>query len=77
MSTEVWSYVIYGIWFLAWVVLELLGLERARTKVPWWTLSETGWSLERRHSAFKLLFYAGLSILTVHIAFGFPNNPLP
>ena len=69
-----WSYIVYGIWFLIWVVLELLGWKRKRTGVPWKTLSETGWALEKRFTWVRLLFFAGLCILTAHIVFGFPGG---
>lgn len=71
---EEWSYLVYGLWFCAWVVLELLGL---RKKTPWFTLSETGWSLEKHFTVARLAIFAGLAILLVHIVFGFPHNPLP
>jgi len=64
-----WSYLVYGLWFLAWVVLEALGLTG---RVPWRTLSETAWSLERLSKFFRLIFLAGLTVLTAHIVWRFP-----
>lgn len=69
-----WSYVVYGLWFLAWVILEVLGWKRGKTRVPWKTLSETSWALEKRFTFLRLAFLAGLVILAVHIVFGFPSQ---
>lgn len=74
MTAEIWSYVVYGVWFAAWALLELLGWKRIRTGVPWLTLSETAWSLERRFTWARIVIFAGLGILLVHIVFGFPSG---
>jgi len=63
-----WSYLVYGAWFLAWVGLELLGFTRRRSGVPWVTLSETVWTLERKLPWLRVVFALGLGLLTVHIA---------
>lgn len=63
-----WSYAVYGAWFAAWATLELFGLARKRSRVPWLTLSETVWSLDRHRSWLRLVFAAGFGILTVHLA---------
>ena len=65
-----WSYAIWGGWFAAFVVLEFLGLFRV---VPWVTLSETAWAVEGLSTWLKILFLAGLTVLTAHIVFHFPN----
>ena len=69
-----WSFLVWGLWFCAFVVLELLAL---RKRSPWITLSETGWSLERFSPWIRIVVFAGLAILLVHIVWGFPSNPLP
>ncbi len=65
-----WSYIAWGAWFVAFVVLEFLGLFRV---FGWVTLSETAWSLESLSSWIKILFLSGLSVLIAHIVFHFPN----
>lgn len=73
-----WSYAVYGAWFLIWVVLEVAGWKRARTRVPWVTLSETAWNLERTFTVARIVILAGLTVLAAHIVFGFPGStPLP
>jgi hypothetical protein len=73
MSVEIWSYLVYGLWFLLWVVLEFLGLQRKKTGVPWFTLSETAWALQKRFGGpVRVTFLAGLVTLTVHIVAGWP-----
>ena len=64
------SFVVWGLWFALFVVLEFLGLFRV---VPWVTLSETVWSLESLSSWIKILFLSGLCVLTAHIVWGFPK----
>lgn len=64
------SYLVWGIWFALFVILEFLGLFRV---VPWVTLSETAWSLEALSGLVKILFLSGLTVLTVHIVFNWPN----
>lgn len=71
MTATTWSYIVYGAWFLTWVILEILGWKH---KVPWLTLSETSWTLERRFTWLRLIILAGLCILTAHIVFGFPRG---
>lgn len=66
-----WSFAVWGLWFLAFVVLELLGL---RKRSPWITLSETTWALEKRMTWIRLIILAGLAILVPHLVFGFPGN---
>jgi hypothetical protein len=63
------SYIAWSSWFLAFVVLEFLGYFRV---VPWVTLSETVWKLESVADLFKIIFLAGLVVLTVHIVFRWP-----
>ena len=63
-----WSYIVYGVWFAAWVILELLGVARRHSRVPWVTLSETAWSLDRHRRWLRVVFALGLGILSVHIA---------
>lgn len=74
-STPTWhpvdwrSYVVWGAWFGAFVVLELLG---RFGHVPWRTLSDAAWSLEAWSWEIKLVIFSGLAILLVHIAFRWP-----
>lgn len=63
------SYLVWGIWFLAFVVLELLGRFAG---VPWRTLSDTAWSIEQWSWVAKLIIFSGLCILLVHIVFRWP-----
>jgi hypothetical protein len=67
------SYVTWGTWFGAFVVLELLGLFRRYTHVPWESLSRTIWALET-WSAVQIIVLAGLTILTAHLVFQFPRG---
>ena len=71
MSAWHWSAVIWGVWFAAFVVLELLA---AFDRSPWNTLSWTAWELESKSSVFSVAFLAGLAVLAVHIAFRWPNR---
>lgn len=63
------SYLVWGIWFLLFVVLELLG---RFAHVPWRTLSDTAWSIEAWSWEAKLIIFSGLCILLVHIVFRWP-----
>jgi hypothetical protein len=64
-----WDVAVWGAWFAIFVVLELLGNFNL---VPWNTLSSFSWQLERLSDWVKLLFFAGLAILLVHITFRWP-----
>jgi hypothetical protein len=63
------SYIVWGSWFLAFVVLELLGVFHA---VPWKSLSQTAWTLESLSGWVKIIVLAGLVVLTVHIVAHWP-----
>lgn len=63
------SYLVWGIWFVAFVVLELLGRFAG---VQWRTLSDTAWSIEQWSWIAKLIVFSGLCILLVHIVFRWP-----
>lgn len=79
MTVETWSYLAYGLWFLIWVALEVTGYAHKSSRVPWFTLSETAWALQKRFKGpARVILFAGLSILLVHICFGFPGAyPVP
>ena len=60
-----WSYSIWGSWFLAFVVLELLAAFKV---VPWRTLSSTVWDLiQRTNGIGAIAIVAGLAVLLVHL----------
>lgn len=63
------SLIVWGLWFLLFLVLEFLGLFHV---TPWNSLSDTAWDLENVSDWIKVLFLAGLIILTVHIVFRWP-----
>ena len=59
------SYLVWGAWFLAFVVLELLA---AFHVVPWRTLSSTVWDLiQRTNGVGAIVVVAGLAVLAVHL----------
>jgi hypothetical protein len=67
------SYVVWGVWFAAFVVLELLGrFGHDAGVIPWRTLSDTAWSIEAWSWIAKLVVFSGLCILLVHIVFRWP-----
>lgn len=63
------SYLIWGLWFALFLALEL---PAAFGLTPWRTLSSTAWALEGLGSAVKVIFLAGLVVLTVHIVAHWP-----
>lgn len=63
------SYIVWGVWFAAFVALEI---PAAFGITPWRTLSTTAWNLEGLASAVKVIFLAGLVVLTVHIVAHWP-----
>lgn len=65
-----WGALVYGLWFLLWLIIELIGW-RAR-KAPWPTLSEEAWWAQRRYRLLRIVIPLGLAILTIHIAAGWP-----
>jgi len=65
------SRIVWGSWLLLFLVLELLGYFRA---VPWVTLSETVWDLEFKYRFLALLVAGGLFVLTLHLAFKWPER---
>lgn len=64
-----WSAGVYVSWFLAWVVLELLGYWRV---TPWVTLSEFVWNREGKSKLRRLAVYTGFSVLAAHLAVEWP-----
>ena len=59
------SWLVWGAWFLAFVVLEFLALFGV---VPWKTLSETVWDLiQRTNGIAAIALVAGLAVLAVHL----------
>lgn len=60
--------VVWAVWFLAFVALEIAALCGA----PWQTLSGTSWGLEKLSDVVKIIVLAGLVVLTVHIVFRWP-----
>lgn len=63
------SYLVWGLWLLLFLILEFLGLFKV---FGWVSLSETAWSVESLGGAVKILFLAGLVVLTVHIVARWP-----
>lgn len=70
-NTTAWSLGIWGGWMALFLVLELLGLFRA---VPWVTLSETVWTIERFQKVLALVVAGGLFALILHFAFRWPEQ---
>lgn len=64
-----WWDVVWAVWFALFLGLEL---PAAVGVTPWRTLSSTAWALEGTASAVKIVFLAGLVVLTVHIVFRWP-----
>lgn len=64
-----WSYVVWGLWILLFLALELPGDWRW---VPWVTLSETSWHLEAYSWAIHAVFFGFLIGLCIHIVFHGP-----
>jgi uncharacterized metal-binding protein len=59
------SYLIWGSWFAAFAVLELLAVFNV---VPWDTLSSTVWDLiQRTNGTAAIAVVAGLAVLAVHL----------
>lgn len=77
--TRLWSYAIWGFGFLVFLLFEILGLLKRgplKGKVPWFTLSETVWALERWAWPVRVaLLGAGVDVL-VHLLFGTPLLPV-
>jgi hypothetical protein len=63
------SYLIWGLWVLAFLVLEFTGLFHV---TPWHTLSDTVWSLEDINRWLRVLALCGLIVLTTHIVARWP-----
>lgn len=64
MTREAWGYLVYGVWFLAWVALELAGW---RGFAPWPTLSRTAWNLRDRFPNVVYLWAVGFGLLLMHL----------
>jgi hypothetical protein len=59
------SWLVWGLWFLSFVILELLA---AFGVVPWKTLSTTVWDLiQRTNGIAAIAVVAGLAVLAVHL----------
>jgi len=58
------SYAVWGIWFAAFIALELLAVFHV---APWKTLSSTAWDLQVRWEWLTVPILAGLSVLLGHI----------
>ena len=71
MSKFAWGIAVYLPWFLIWVALELTAVWWKQC--PWPTLSRTAWDAEDKWTWLQLVFFAGLAILLVHIAFRWPK----
>lgn len=65
------SRLVWGGWLALFLVLEFLGLFRV---VPWVTLSETVWDLEAKYRVLACLIAGGLFVLTLHLAFRWPER---
>lgn len=59
------SYLVWSLWLLAFVVLELLGVYRV---FGWVTLSETSWTAQREHPWLTVPLFGFLVGLSFHIA---------
>lgn len=71
MTSYHWSLLIWGVWFGAFLVLELLAVFDV---TPWNTLSWTSWQLQSRSSIFSVAFLAGLAVLLFHVVLRWPNR---
>ena len=69
MSRWVWGYVVYGLWLLLFLGLELPGYFR---EVPWVTLSETSWHAEATYRVLPSIMFGFLLGLSVHIRYRVP-----
>ena len=65
------SRIVWGAWLLLFLVLEFAGFFRI---VPWVTLSETVWDLEAKYRVLACLIAGGLFVLTLHLAFRWPER---
>lgn len=78
--TRVWSYALWAGFAVLFLVLEMFGLARRgplKGKVPWFTLSEAVWALERWWWPLRgVMLVVGIDVL-VHLLFGTPLAPLP
>ena len=71
MNEHYWGAIVYGLWFLCWVGLEISGW---RGWAPWPSLSQEAWWLEKiSYGAMTLVFLFGLATLTVHIVGRWPK----
>lgn len=78
--TRVWSYAIWGLGLLVFLAFELLGLARRgplKGFIPWETLSETVWALERWWWPLRVGVALFLGDLILHFLFGTPLTPVP
>jgi hypothetical protein len=75
VSRFTWGCLVYGPWFVLWLVLELTSIYWK--SCPWPTLSRTVWHLEDRWDWTQIVFLAGLVVLLVHIVFKFPGRGGP
>lgn len=66
MTRWQYGYVVWGLWFVAFLVIELLGAFKA---VPWPTLSSTSWHAETTYVWLKLALFGFLLGLLLHIVF--------
>lgn len=70
MSRFDWDIAIWGAWFLLFLVFELSAVF---LNTPWTTLSTFSWKLESLSDVAKVVFLAGLVVLTVHIVAHWPS----
>lgn len=76
MGTLLWSSLIYGVIGVVWLTVELTGLARRRgLPVPWFTLSETVWALEKRLPVLRALIALGGLDVIVHLVAHTPLWP--
>lgn len=65
------SELVYLSVFIVWLTLELLGLSRrSGLPIPWFTNSETVWTLEAHRLWVRILVFAVCEDLTSHLVFG-------
>lgn len=65
------SRVVWACWLGLFLVLEALGYFRT---FGWVTLSETVWDLEAKYRILACLIAGGLFVLTLHLAFRWPER---
>lgn len=76
--TRLVSYAVWGFGVLVFFVFEFAGLARRgplKNYIPWFTLSETVWALERWWWPLRAVVGVVLVDVAVHLVFGTPLAP--